>query len=237
VTRAPLEDLEWDSAFFGFPIARADIAGAGAERFEAIEEEAGRRGVVCAYATLDPTETATSALAQRFGYRLVEVGITFRHPDGRFSPRPGPSVARRGTIDDLALLEDAIATVGDWSRFGADPRFGPPAARRMSRAWIERAADSGDERMLSITEDDRGVTGFATHVRGRPDRMDLVSVTKPGTGAVDALYTFFHDWARTDEVEAGDAAARNVAIIRFLERCGYRMVRSQYQFHRWFDEG
>ena len=232
-----LTELPWDTEFFGFPIGRVDIAGASAERFEAIEQEAHEHGILCAYADLDAADTNTSVLAQRFGYRLVEVGINFQHPDGRFTPRPGPSVVRRGVPEDLHLLEPSIQQVEDWSRYGADPRFGPEAARRMYRVWIERAATSGDDRMLSIAEDESGVTGFATHARGAPDRMDLISVTKPGTGAADAFYDFFHRWARPGLVEAGDAAVRNIAIIRFLERCGYRATRSTYRFHRWFDEG
>jgi hypothetical protein len=227
--------LAWDTEFFGFPIARVDLQGADEAALEAIEEEARDEGIVCAYGSLAPEDTTTSVLAQRFGHRLVEVAITLTHPDGTYEPPPSPSKVREGTLDDLALLAEAIHTLGPWSRFGADPRFGVDAARRMFRAWVERAI-TAEDRMLSISEDEGGVTGVSSHVRGEPDRIDLMGVVTPGTGASDAMMRFFFDWARPGPVEAGPCAARNLAVLRFLDRCGFRMSGCQYHFHRCFDE-
>ena len=233
--RERVHPLEWDSDFFGFPIARVDLEGADDATLAAIESEARDKGIVCAYGTLAPEDTTTSVLAQRFGHRLVEVAITLTHPDGAYEPPSTPSKVREGTIDDLPLLAEAIHVLGPWSRFGADPRFGIDEARRMFRAWVERAI-TAEDRMLSISEDEHGITGVSSHVRGQPDRIDLMGVVKPGTGASDAMMRFFFDWARPGPVDAGPCAARNLSVLRFLDRCGFRMSRCEYHFHRWFDE-
>jgi len=227
--------LAWDTEFFGFPIARVDLDGADAARLVAIEAEAREKGILCAYGTIGPEDADLAVLAQRFGHRLVEVALLLNRPKRGFSPPPSPSVVREGSAEDLPLLQDAIQTLGPWSRFGADPRFGPDRARRMFRAWVERAVED-DERMLSISEDETGVTGLSTHLRSDPDRIDLMGVTKVGTGASDAMIAFFMDWARTETVEAGPCAARNVSVLRLLGRCGFRPSRCDYHFHRWFDE-
>ena len=67
-------------------------------------------------------------------------------------------------------------------------------------------------------------------------RVDTKGVTKPGTGAADALMVALFDWAGGGATEAGPCAARNIAPLRYLERCGFRVSRVRYLFHRWLDE-
>ena len=232
-----VEPLEWDTEFFGFPIGRVALDGATQEALEAIEFEARELGLRCLYASVDPTAPGDVAyLAQGAGYRLVEPTLTWNRPNTTYTPPSTACVVRRGTAEDLTFLTEAVATVAPWSRFGADPRFGTEAALRMHGAWLERAVSCGDERMLTIAEDDSGVTGFATQVRGNPANFDLMGVTKPGTGVSQALLAAFFDWAGEAAVEAGPTAARNIAITRFLENAGFRVTRARYVFHRWFDD-
>jgi hypothetical protein len=235
-TMTPLfEQLNWDTEFFGFPIGRAHLEGATTETLAAIEDEARTLGIRCLYGTVDPAEIETAYLVQTFGYHLVEVGVTFDRPPMPFPVRETKSVVREGSLDDMPLLDDAIATLAPWSRFGADPRFGPEAARRMFRAWVERAARD-DDRLLTISEDPSGVTGLSTQLRGAPDRIDLMGVTTPGSGASWAMMAAFVAWAREGTVEAGPCAARNIVVFRMLNQQQFRPIRARYQYHRWLDE-
>jgi GNAT superfamily N-acetyltransferase len=231
-----IERLAWDSAFFGVAIARADLNEATAERLRAIDAEARAEGIACLYGTLEPTDETTAHVVQTYGHRLVQAALTFGRPPMPFTPARGSSKVRRGTLEDLPALEPAIRTLAPWSRFAADPRFGPDAARRMYQAWIERAARDTDERALYIAYDDTGITGVTTFVRSPVPRLDLISVTRPYRGASDGLMAALFEWAGRVPAEAGPAAARNVAALRFYERCGFRVCRSTYLFHRWLDE-
>jgi hypothetical protein len=233
---ALVEPLAWDTEFFGFPIGRANIQGATIESLRAIEVEARELGLLCLYGALGPVDGDTASLVQAFGHRLVEVAIAFGRPAVPFTPKPTASTVRRGTMADLPLLEDAIATLAPWSRFATDPRFGPQAAQRMFHAWVERASRDGEEYMLLISEDDTGITGVSTHVRTPVPRVDLMGVLEQGSGASWALMDGLVEWADGGPIEAGPCAARNIAPLRFLEHCGFRIVRTQYLFHRWLDE-
>jgi dTDP-4-amino-4,6-dideoxy-D-galactose acyltransferase len=235
VTRL-VEPLEWDTEFFGFPIGRVNLEAATAETLRTIESEARDLGLLCLYGALDPSDVDTAYLAQRFGHRLVEVAIKFGRRAVPFSPKPTASKVRRGTPEDLPALEDSIATLAPWSRFAADPRFGPVAAQRMFRAWVDRAARDGEERMLLISEDETGITGLSTHVRTPIPRVDLMGVITQGSGASWALMDGLVAWADGGPIEAGPCAARNLAPLRFLEHCGFDIVQTQYLFHRWLDE-
>jgi len=231
-----VEPLAWDSEFFGFGIGRVELDDATPESLEKIDAQAREMGIACLYGSLDPSRGTTPYLVQTFGHRLVEVSLLFSRPAIPFEARPTASVARRGTIDDLPLLEEATRTLAPWSRLGADPRFGPEAARRMHRAWVERAASEGDERMLAVTEDESGVTGMSTQVRSPVPRVDTMGVMKQGSGASWALMAELVDWAGGGPIEAGPCAARNIAPLRFLEHCGFAMSRVRYLYHRWLDE-
>jgi hypothetical protein len=231
-----IEHLAWDSEFFGLPIARVDLTGATVDTLRAIDAEARADGIACLHGSLDPTDEAAAYLVQAFGHRLVEVALTFERPPVPFNPKPSSAKVRRGTLDDVPALEPAIKALAPWSRFAADSRFGLDAARRMHEAWIARAARETAERALYVAYDDDGIIGVATCVRSPVPRVDIKGVTKPSTGAADALMVAFFDWAGGGPTEGGPCAARNIAPLRYLERCGFRVCRVRYLFHRWLDE-
>jgi hypothetical protein len=232
-----VEVLDWDSEFFGFPIGRVELDGATEATLREIDTEARDLGLTCLYGSLDPAQGQTATLVQSFGHRLVEIALAFDRPAVPFTPKPTASVVRRGTPEDLPLLAEAIDTLAPWSRFGADPRFGPAAARRMHEAWVTRAAsDTTDERMLAIAEEDGVVTGISTHVRTPVPRVDLMGVTRQGSGSSWVLMQALVDWAGDGPIEAGPCAARNIPPLRFLEHCGFSICRSRYLYHRWLDE-
>jgi hypothetical protein len=106
----------------------------------------------------------------------------------------------------------------------------------MHMAWITRAARDTDDRVLFLAEDESGITGVSTCVRTRTPRVDITGVTQPGTGAADALMAAFFAWADYAATEAGPCAARNVAVLRYVERCGFRASQTRYLFHRWLDD-
>ena len=231
-----IEMLPWDSEFFGVPIGRVDLDGVSPERLVEIETEARDLGIRCLYGTLhEPGVGHTATMVQGHGHELIEIGLRFRRPDIPFTPKPTKSTARYGTLDDIDMLSESLDTLAPWSRFGADPRFGPDAARRMHEAWVIRAASEPGERMLAITEDETGVTGIATHVRTPIPRVDLMGVITQGSGASWAMMNLLVEWAGGGEIEAGPCAARNIAPCRFLEHCGFSIIDVNYQYHLWLD--
>ena len=237
---AKLEPLAWDSEFFGFGIGRvhgeptdtvADVAAA--------EDEARQLGIECLYATLDPAHADLGAALQRSGFRVVEVAMDLLHPTSIIGVElSGEAVVRDGTPDDLPALEEEIALMAPWSRFAVDRRFGPDAARRMHRAWVERAAGPDERYNLVVAEDEDGLAGFSTNSRLPDDlpRVDLIASSRSGTGTAYAL--LHHQYLQFPDGPSygGPVAARNVTSMRFCEHAGYRTNVVRYLLHRWLDE-
>ena len=233
-----VEPLAWDTEFFGVPMGRARLDDATPEHLAAIDAAAREMGIACVVGDLDPERSDATLRVQDHGHRLVEVGITFARPRGDFRPPPTDVVVRRGTVADLDDLAECIEVLAPWSRFAVDPRFGGDAARRLFRAWADRAArdDDGGHTALAVAEDDEGIVGFSTHTRSPRPRIDLMGVLHKGSGAAWALMDWGLEWAGAGgAIEGGPCAARNLAPLRFVEHCGFHAARTRYVFHRWYD--
>ena len=233
-----VEKLDWDTEFFGIPIGRIHLDGASDEAIAEAELEAQELGLRCLYASLDPADRLATFRVQQLGYRFVEAATMFEvaltEPP---IPRPGGVHTRAGTEEDFPALEPMIDAMADWSRFAIDPHFGREAARRMQWASVTRAAASDDDSYsLSVAEDDDGLLAFVTRRRDPHPRVDAVGTTSRGSGSARYLIEVAREWARPASLHGGDIAARNVAALRYVSHCGYRVHRVRYIYHRWLDE-
>ncbi len=233
-----VEHLPWDSEFFGFSVGRVDLDGGDVEDVATALAEARAAGIVCLYGGLDPIHLEMAYTVQELGFRFVETTIDLEHPTSVPTVvRPSRSVARRGTLDDVARLDEELTLIAPWSRYASDPHFGLSAARRMHQAWIERSARGEGGRMLVISEDESGITGFSGNQvsADAEPRIDLVATTKPGSGASQALITFSFDLFGPGRSWGGPLMARNMASLRFCENIGFRVHTPRYQYHCWLD--
>jgi dTDP-4-amino-4,6-dideoxy-D-galactose acyltransferase len=235
---ATWKPLPWDSEFFGFPIGRIDFEEVDEASIVACEAEAREQGIQCLYASLTPSDPTASYHLQTLGYRLLEVATTLNlHPSEPAIPRPPDITVRLGTADDLPNMTGLIDSLTTWSRFAHDPRFGPEAARRLQHAWVERAAtDTTDDRSLLVAESGGVITAFLTRSRTPEPVIDTIGTTARGSGAAGYLVEHTRAWGRGTMPLGGPIAARNVAALRFVGGCNYRVIRVRYIFHRWLDE-
>lgn len=231
--------LPWDTEFFGLPIGRIELDGAEPADLAEAEAEARAAGIRCLYGYLDPVDHRAGYWVQDLGYRLVETSALFDAAPGIDVALPaGEAVVRPGDEGDLPALEGAVDRLAPWSRYAVDDRFGLDAARRMNRAWLERAAGrASEDHVLLVAETAGVVTGFLSLSRDPSPMIDTMATTAPGSGTMGALVAAGRTWAGPPGLRAGWVAARNVASYRFLESCGFRVAEVRYVFHRWLDDG
>ncbi len=237
-----IEALPWDSDFFDLSIGRVALDGASDQVLTEIETEANDRRFDCVYGGLDTAndETNVAIRIQSHDFLLVDISTFLDRQAIPITRLPTSSVARAATEDDLeAIVTTVIPIIAPWSRFSVDPRFGLEAGTRMWRAAVERGLRD-PHRLITVTEDDTGITGFATQSSpgetGVPG-YESETVTKPGAGAANALIHYFFDWANASETNttAGWMAVRNIAPTRHLSKHGYIMARSRGSYHWWRD--
>lgn len=246
------EPVPWDSAFFGTPIGRIDLADGDRTRVTAAEDEARAAGIRCLYAELDGADAPLAARAQRWGYHLVEIALDLTHATSTLPPGPTGAAnearTREATHEDLAAMTAQFEAVAPWSRFAVDLRFGLPAAIALHRAAAERAVAGVGGRRLLVAEDAAGdIVGFSTIAVGDPGdqqgsppgshrRIEVIATTRRGTAAPIALVRHAFTCFGPGPSVGGTIAARNVVSLRFSEGLGYRIGRATYHLHRWLDE-
>jgi len=244
--------LQWDSDFFAIRIGRIELRGTDPVELARAEVDAVADGIRCLYAEVDAADVHLLDLAQRRGYRVVDVALHLTHDSSSLEhplAAPAPVRIRPGTPEDVPRLEDHLMAIAPWSRFAADPRFGPAAAAALHRSWVRRAAEGTGGRRLLVAEDARGrPIGLSTlavdpdHAPVAPTpagshrRIDLIATTRPGSGAARELVRAAFAHFGPGPSVGGPIAARNVASLRFSEQLGYRVGATRCHLHRWLDE-
>lgn len=232
-----LEPLPWDSEHFGASIAKVTLDGATPAELEAVDVEARDLGIECIYGILDPADGLLSQQVQSRGWRFIEAATLFDLRVAEPSiPRPADTDFRIGTLDDVPQLTPIVDEMSKWSRFAVDPRFGLDAAKRLQRAWLDRAAraDTG-QHSLVVAEQEGDIVAFTGRV-AEPPRVDAVGTTRRGSGAARYLIEEARGWAGDRSLLGGPIAARNIATLRYVSHCNYRVCQVEYIYHRWLDE-
>lgn len=233
----PIAELEWDSAFFGFPIARVTRGDLSPRQLDIALAASRERGVRCLYMLVEATDERTSLLAQERGFRLYDIRVELDCALDCAGALPnvaiGPARPDQRAALELCARERIVA-----SRFFADPRFDDERVRDLFAAFLERGFRTEDRRTLT----DIDAQGFVT-CRLQPERglgtVELIGVASDAerTGLAAALMHAAH----REFVAAGLTHAevvtqgRNVSAQRLYQRLGYRTRRVGLWFHRWFD--
>jgi GNAT superfamily N-acetyltransferase len=233
----PCELLDWDSSFFGFPIAQVTEHRLDEGRLDQALAWCAGRGVRCLYLLADAADPATTLAAEDRGFHTVDVRLTLEH-SLEHPPRPSQpnKVASRAELESLLPL--ARRSFGE-TRFFADPGFPRERVEEMYAEWL-LASDGGPMGdVVLLAERDGGPAGAITCVRGEVGEIGLTmvdpSAREGGTGS--DLVAGALDWLR----EAGServqvqTQARNAGAQRLYQRAGFLTAQVDIWLHRWFD--
>lgn len=142
-----VEQLPWDSKFFGLPIGRVTVSELDEKSATSLLKEAQQRGLRCLYFEANPNDSVTVATVEKHGFHLVDVRVVLEHPfDNRPAPVPRYPIPPELEIgpphdDEMPRLQDISAQIGRTSRFEFDKNFGPDQSERLYRLWIENACN------------------------------------------------------------------------------------------------
>lgn len=226
--------LDWDTAFWGFPVASVS---ADAADLAEVGRDCDAEGVRCAFLLLAAEDTRTLAAAQVAGFRYVDTRIELR----RDQPPPPPAddsrirVAEASDVPELeAIARDGFAN----TRFLADEGFDRDRARELYATWVRGRAEEEDG-LVMVAEGDGVVAGF---MAGRLDsggeaRHELVAVA-PGhqrSGLAGGLSDALSERLRTRGAQSDATAtqAANLPSLRMFGSRGFEIESFHHWLHRW----
>jgi ribosomal protein S18 acetylase RimI-like enzyme len=239
--RAALVPLAWDTAQFGFPVARLAVPGDDAGAALGALEEARRRGTALVYWQTEPGVPVPERLLARFTGRLVDRKVTFALD----LPGGGAALAAEGgRVWEYSRgpaskgLRSLALAAGVCSRFRTDPLFPPEKFVGLYTTWAERSARHEIADAVLVCGSGADPEGMVTLTEsGGVANIGLIAVAavarRRGLGRL--LMGAAHRWM------AGRGASRatvvtqqeNAAACGLYQSCGYRTHEVKYCYHFW----
>jgi len=242
-SQEPCEYLEWDTTFFGFPIARVRSNSLTPELATAIDNWCAEHRTHCLYFLARPDDASTTRTAEDHGFRLMDVRLVFEHELGSIAPPSGNSIRVRpvesGDVD--ALLSIAQDSYHD-TRFYFDAKFPRHLCDSLYRTWIKLSCEGYADAVL-VAETDGLLAGYIScHLDNKKNnvgKIGLVGVATQarGRGIGQALVCHALEWFRGANATKVSVVTqgRNVSAQRLYQRYGFATESVHLWYHKWFE--
>jgi dTDP-4-amino-4,6-dideoxy-D-galactose acyltransferase len=235
----PCDYLPWDSDFFGCRIGRVRSGGFSPNAIGRIIEWCREERIECLYLLSASDNPLTVAVAEKHGFYLVDVRLTF---DQTLAPLRDGFVGnvRPARISDIAALRQTARQSFRSSRFYFDPGFDTSRCDELYAVWIEQSV-KGYADFVLVAELDGQPAGFVTcHLKpGEIGDIGLIAVDAAWQGrglgqqlVTSALRAFSERGPRIVTVVT---QGRNIRSQRLYQKCGFVIRRVDLWYHKWFN--
>jgi dTDP-4-amino-4,6-dideoxy-D-galactose acyltransferase len=243
------ERLAWDSAFFGYEIARlngifplaaydhdAEYGGALAALLHASRE----RGIRHLFAVVPAEDLAQMRALSTAGFALIETRLHYHREIADYEHGERYPVRLADAADLPDLRRSARESVNRYDRFHADPFVAKADADRMMEQWMEASVSEGFADGVIVPRD-KPATAFCTIKFHRENWADWgYKLAQIPFGAVAGEWRGWYLKLMSEALYAlkeGGAEhccyvtqATNRATVRVLEKLGFRYGRSEHVF-------
>ena len=220
-----MDQLSWDSDFFGVHVGRAVIP---TEPLESAVAAARERGVECLYLEVAGAAPDSIEEAVRAGAQLVDLRTTLELA-GSIDLAPG-NRARRATPADTTMLEGMARELAAFSRFAADPRIPKAKVEEMYEIWVRRCLAEG---LVTVGTEGSGMVGVRTLSGSTHVELVYVSPSAAGDGlGADLIVAALAD-ARDGALVV--TQAWNVPALRLYESLRFRTRSLSAILHLWLE--
>jgi dTDP-4-amino-4,6-dideoxy-D-galactose acyltransferase len=241
VNPEPCSILEWDSTFFGVTIARVTTNRLEVDTTEQIMDWCREKQVKCLYFLADSNHVETLRLAEKSGFYLTDIRVTYEHSMRGLGSQPEvvPNI-RLAVPEDLAELRAMTDSSYRDSRFYYDGHFPREACDRLYEIWIEKSLTGYAEAVLVMGEPGQP-EGFVTCNTIKPEaigKIGLVGVNMSARGRgvgksllMGSLYWFAAQGMASTQVAT---QGRNIPAQRLYQKCGFLTQEVRFWYHLWF---
>lgn len=241
----PCEILEWDTAFFGFRVARVRGDVLTQERVQQIDAWCRQASVRCLYFLSRADDASTTRLAEDNDFRLVDIRMTFEYrAPGAIRGTKGyancAATVRYARPEDVHLLRSIARGSHHDTRFYFDANFPRHLCESLYETWIERSCEGYADVVLVAELDGVPIGYISCHLdeESHTGRIGLVGVSSQvwDRGVGQTLVLNALEWFLTQGVKEVVVVTqgRNYAAQRLYQRCGFLTKTVQVWYHKWY---
>jgi GNAT superfamily N-acetyltransferase len=232
------EILEWDSAFFGFRIARARVPSLTAGDAGRLLRECDAEGVRCLYFLAAASDAETVRVLEDSGFGLKDIRLTLIHKAPASSAAAG---IRPVEAADVPALRHIARESHHDTRFYCDTNFPRGRCDDLYDAWITKSCLSAYADAVLVAEAGHRPAGYVTCSMRDPARGQIglfaVAAEARGTGLgrclIRAALAWFDEHGAHEVITV--TQGKNIAAVRAYERCGFVAENVRLWYHRWFN--
>lgn len=232
------EELPWDSAFFGVPIAQALQSHADAAACDAMRHWCIAHNVRCLYFLCRDDDAETRRALEAAGFLFVGSRVTLERSLERDVQAPVGGT-RAATAGDVALLRAIASASHRDTRFYVDGHFDLSRCDELYATWIEKSVHGYADDVI-VAERDGRVAGYVTlHATpaDRPARIGLIAVAAEyrhqGVGRDLVRAVLRAAAGRGLPAVAVATAGANAAALALYTREGFRTTDMSVWYHCW----
>lgn len=233
--------LPWDSDFFGVRIARVNGDCLTPDEIAAADAWCAANAIDCLYYLARSGEPAALRAAERHGFELRDMRVTYERP---MPGRPIIEAVPVRTVrpEDVDTLRRIARVSHSDTRFYADDRFPRQRCDDLYDTWVSRSCD-GYADIVLVGERDGQAVGYLTcdyDAEARRGTMALMAVDEAARGmglgqgfTSRSLHWFAEQGATTARVVTGGG---NIVAQRLYQKNGFLIISVQLWFHKWYTE-
>ena len=240
-----IEDLDWDSNFFGLNIAYLYPKRINEDIVQFAMRKCQEGSIDCLYYLCDCHDSRSVLLAEKYGFHFVDIRMVFfKHlyisETAQVNERDtGDFTLREARKEDIDQLRSIASNSYIDSRYYFDRHFPQEICERFYSDWIARSCD-GYADFVIVADRSGKIVGYIagkmkSHSMGI---ITLVGIARhfAGGGIGKALVNASLKWFQEQGVEAVDVVTqgRNYAAQQLYQSCGFKTSKTELWYHKWF---
>lgn len=229
--------LDWDSAFFGYPVARVVLDETGSEHLKVIADKILRDKIRLVYFFLSPSDLLLNR-------QISEFGAVLRDQKALFSKVPEPQSGYTNSLEVYPYAEPGKELLslglqaGIYSRFRLDGNFKNNEYERLYTRWVTDSLSGKISFQTIVAIVDNLVAGMVTlgEKNGHAD-IGLVSVARAyaGKGIGYDMIRYADNTAYNKNFSRLDVVTQlqNHPACRLYEKCNFKLESVTNVYHFW----
>jgi dTDP-4-amino-4,6-dideoxy-D-galactose acyltransferase len=234
-----LEILEWDSSFFGYPVAKIKAEKISVEKLAVLLKQAKLIGIKLIYLFSDPVDEKTINTAMKTGAKLVDQKIIFQKKidDSAVTNLDGHIEIYNKDYPSEQLVSLSIQS-GLYSRYKIDPGFKNNEFEKLYLAWIENSVNKKIADQTFVYVENGKELGFVTlKIKDAIGHIGLIAVDENSRGRSIGKKLVFAviDHLIQKKIPDLEVATQieNADACNFYKKVGFDDKKTENIYHIW----